>query len=116
VWQLSPGTVLDEEAVVHLRWDRPQTEGLEPIKELAMSAKVLKNGLPIAVTPKPGAKTARASGVIELRICDEATKRTCIPVRRPVELDFAIEPSQGLKLGEHSAPVAEVVVVLPAVH
>jgi thiol-disulfide isomerase/thioredoxin/sugar lactone lactonase YvrE len=109
VWHLPTGTVLDEVSLVKINWDRAQFDHMEPMRDLAMQGLVVKNGFPFSVKPHPGAKTAHASGTLELRVCDEKTRKTCIDVKRPVELDLAVSGDDEGAAG----PVTEIAVVLP---
>jgi hypothetical protein len=62
-------------------------------------------GFDIAVTPTAGVPSAALAGDVDIVVCDIATHRVCVPVKRRIEMTFLAEGKTG---------TAEVSVPLPA--
>jgi hypothetical protein len=50
-----------------------------------------QQGFDVAIEPASGATQASLTGVLDLVICDIETHKVCVPVRRTVRAEFAVE-------------------------
>jgi hypothetical protein len=88
-WSAPPGTGLNEEAPFKVQWNR--SEGLvEAPPETKSTGASAKDGFKVAVKPAAGAPRATLDGEIDLVVCDVATHRVCVPVRRALALGFIV--------------------------
>jgi hypothetical protein len=102
-WKLPEGTGINDDAPFHARF--PGHDGLASAPpEARAKGKEIAAGVDVPIGRAPGAKSAHLVADVDIVICDIATHRVCVPVRR--ELDLT------LKFGG-SAPAA-VTVPLPA--
>jgi thiol-disulfide isomerase/thioredoxin len=102
-WKLPEGTGVNEDAPFRARF--VGSEGLaSPPPETRAKGKEIAAGVDVPIARAPGAKSAHVVADVDIVICDIATHRVCVPVRR--ELDLT------LKFGG-TAP-ATVTVPLPA--
>jgi thiol-disulfide isomerase/thioredoxin/DNA-binding beta-propeller fold protein YncE len=91
-WQTPAGTGVNEDAPFRARWIA--SNGLaQPPVEIRTKGSEVQNGFEFSLVPAPGAERVHLIGDLDLVICDVATHRVCIPVRREVELTFRTEPT-----------------------
>jgi len=57
----------------------------------AVGSGAVVSGSALSVEPLAGASSASLTGVLDLVICDIETHRVCVPVRRTVKADFAVQ-------------------------
>jgi hypothetical protein len=53
----------------------------------------VRSGFDVTLTPIAGVLGGRLAGWVDIVVCDTATHRVCIPVRRNLELPFRVAPS-----------------------
>jgi thiol-disulfide isomerase/thioredoxin/sugar lactone lactonase YvrE len=84
-----PGTSINEDAPFRLRWSNG--EGLaEAPADYKATGREAKGGVAFKVAPKPGARSVSLEGGLDLVLCDEATHKVCVPVRRRVRAEVAV--------------------------
>lgn len=84
-----PGTAINDEAPFRLRWSKG--EGLAEVPaDYKATGKEAKGGVALKVAPKPGASAALLEGQLDVVLCDEATHKVCVPVRRRVKAEVAV--------------------------
>jgi hypothetical protein len=88
VWSAPAGTGVNEEAPFKVRWNR--SEGLEAPPEMKSTGAMVKDGFDVPVKPFAGVPHANLAGTIDLVVCDTATHKVCIPVKRSVDLGFIV--------------------------
>ncbi len=88
-WQAPAGTAVNEEAPFRAVW-RDQRGLVAVPSNVKATGSAVKDGFRMTVTPEPGAKSARLSGEVDLVLCDSATHKVCVPVRRAVELSIVV--------------------------
>ncbi len=95
-WRIPPGTGVNEGAPFHVRWR--QSDGLS-VPPPAMNAKGadVEQGFDVELTPIAGAPGGTLVGDVDIVVCDVATHRVCVPVRREVELPFRVEEAAPAK-------------------
>ncbi len=107
-WKAPAGTGVNEEAPFKVRWNR--SEGLsEAPPEMKSTGATVKDGFAIPLKPMQGVPRATLDGEIDLVVCDVATHKVCVPVRRALELGFVVtdgapaEPTLDIVLPEAKA-------------
>ncbi len=106
-WRIAKGTGVNEEAPFRVRWTT--SEGLaEAPADLKGSGVDAQRGFDVAVTPTKGAVRAHLVGRVEIVVCDAATHKVCLPVRRNIDMSF--------RVGADAKPKVEVFVALPEAH
>jgi hypothetical protein len=88
-WKLPPGTGVNDGAPFRVHWTT--SDGLEraPDEMRAKGADV-QQGFDVTVTPMPGTPGAALAGEVSVVVCDVATHRVCVPVRRDIEMSFRV--------------------------
>lgn len=88
-WQTPAGTGINEDAPFRVRWKK--SEGLtEAPPEMKATGANVKDGFDVHVAPLPGAPRATLDGDVDVVVCDVATHRVCVPVRRSLDLGFVV--------------------------
>ncbi|MEO6417869.1 MAG: redoxin family protein [Polyangiaceae bacterium] len=89
-WQTPAGTGVNEDAPFRARWI--ESTGLtQPPVELRAKGGEVQKGFDFSLVPAEGAERVHLVGDVDLVICDIATHRVCIPIRREVDLTFHTE-------------------------
>jgi hypothetical protein len=108
-WKAPQGTGVNEEAPFKVRWNR--SEGLsEAPPEMKSTGATVKDGFAIPLKLMGGVPRATLDGEMDLVVCDVATHKVCVPVRRALELGFVVtnqapaEPTLEITLPEAKAP------------
>ena len=108
-WDAPKGTGVNEEAPFKVRWKK--AEGLsETPADTKTTGATVKKTFDLVVKPAaaPRARGSRASSIMV--VCDVETHAVCVPVRRALELGFAVtkdgaaETVLKVKLPEAKAP------------
>ncbi len=89
-FQTPAGTGVNEDAPFRARWIEATGLAQTPAELRAKGGEVQK-GFDFSVVPAPGADKVHLVGDVDLVICDIATHRVCIPIRREVDLSFRTE-------------------------
>jgi hypothetical protein len=88
-WSTPRGTGVNEDAPFKVRWNR--SEGLlEAPPEMKATGASVKEGFKVPVKPATGAPRATLDGELSLVVCDTATHRVCVSVRRSLMLGFIV--------------------------
>lgn len=88
-WDAPKGTGVNEEAPFKVRWKK--AEGLsETPADTKTTGATVKKTFDVMVKPASGAARARLEGELDMVVCDVETHAVCVPVRRALELGFAI--------------------------
>jgi thiol-disulfide isomerase/thioredoxin len=108
-WDAPKGTGVNEEAPFKVRWKK--AEGLsETPKDTKTTGATVNKTFDVRVLPAAGATRARLEGELDLVVCDVDTHAVCVPVRRALDLGFAVtkdgaaETVLNVKLPEAKAP------------
>ena len=88
-WLLPKGTGVNDGAPFRVRWKTSDGLAHAPEEMRAKGADV-QQGFDVEVTPTTGTTRARLVGDADLVICDVATHRVCVPVKREIEMSFAV--------------------------
>ncbi len=93
-WSAPAGTGVNEDAPFRLRWKGGSglAETPPPTKT---TGKTVKDGFDVPVKPAGGAARATLEGEIDLVICDVATHKICVPVKRALSLRFVTVEGAG---------------------
>jgi hypothetical protein len=122
-WIAPPGTGVNDEAPFKLRWRT--SDGLsEPPEDVAATGAAVSSGFDVALRPNKGTRFAKLLGDVSLVVCDVATHSVCVPVRRELEMSFAVgtgtttKPARAGMAGasaknEQATPVATIQVSVP---
>jgi hypothetical protein len=88
-WQIPKGTSVNDEGPFRLRWKT--SEGLiEVPEERTDKGQAVADGLDVAVKPAPEADEAKLVGEISMVVCDSETHSVCVPIKRTIEMSFAV--------------------------
>ena len=108
-WDAPKGTGVNEEAPFKVRWKK--AEGLsETPRDTKTTGATVKRTFDVMVKPAAGAARAKLEGELDLVVCDVETHAVCVPVRRALDLGFAVtrdgaaETVLNVKLPEAKAP------------
>jgi hypothetical protein len=88
VWSAPSGTGVNEDAPFKVRWK--SSEGLDAPPEMKSTGAMVKDGFDVPVKPFAGVPHANLAGVIDLVVCDTATHKICVPVKRALDLGFIV--------------------------
>jgi sugar lactone lactonase YvrE len=95
-WQLPTGTGVNDGAPFRVRWR--SSEGLvRAPDELRSKGADVRDGFDVAVTPMKGVPGAELVGDVDVVVCDVATHRVCVPVRREIGMSFRLGTVAGNK-------------------
>ena len=84
-WQLPEGTGINDDAPFHARYSGDDGLVSAP-PEARAKGKEIAAGIDVPFTRAPGAKSAHLIADVDVVICDIATHRVCVPVRRELDL------------------------------
>ena len=88
-WSVPSGTDINDDAPFNVRWG--SSDGLvAPPSDIRGTGKDVKGGFEIPIDVLPGAVGAKLAGDVDLVVCDIATHSVCVPLKRKLELTFAI--------------------------
>ena len=88
-WSVPSGTDINEDAPFAVRW--ASSDGLvTPPTDIHGTGKDVKDGFDVPIDVLPGAAGAKLAGDVDLVVCDVATHAVCVPLKRKLELTFAI--------------------------
>lgn len=87
MWKVPEGTGVNDEAPFRVRWTT--SEGLlEAPKDTKGQGSDAREGFRVAVTPAPGIPSAQLKGTVDVVVCDVATHKVCVPVKRRIDMAF----------------------------
>jgi thiol-disulfide isomerase/thioredoxin len=95
-WDAPKGTGVNEDAPLKVRWR--SSEGLARVPDdVKTVGGAVKSGLDVAIEPL-NAPAATLIGDLDMVVCDIATHRVCVPLRREITLGLELDAG-----GPHSA-------------
>jgi DNA-binding beta-propeller fold protein YncE len=95
-WDAPKGTGVNEDAPLKVRWR--SSEGLARVPDdVKTVGGAVKSGLDVAIEPLH-APAATLTGDLDMVVCDVATHRVCVPLRREITLGLELDAA-----GPHSA-------------
>lgn len=104
-WSVPQGTVINDEAPFKLLWT--SSDGLvSPPTDIKGHGKDVLSGFEIPIDVMPGSAGAKLSGDLDIVVCDDVTHSVCVPIKRRVELTFAV--------GAKGSPKGSVALPLPS--
>ena len=104
-WSVPNGTAINDEAPFAVRWTG--SDGLStPPTDIHGHGKDVESGFEVPIDVMPGSAGAQLTGDIDLVVCDTVTHSVCVPIKRRVELTFAI--------GAKGSPKGTVTLPLPS--
>jgi hypothetical protein len=86
-WALPPGTGVNDGAPFRVRWRSSEGLSRVPDEQRSKGADVA-GGFDVAIAPMKGVPGAELVGDVDLVVCDVATHRVCVPVRREIDMSF----------------------------
>ena len=89
-WRIPSGSGVNPDAPFHVRWMQSDGVVVPPPAMKATGADV-QAGFDVSLTPIDGVIGGRLVGEVDIVVCDVATHRVCVPVRREIELPFRVE-------------------------
>ncbi len=96
IWDAPAGTGVNEDAPLKVRWR--SSEGLARVPDdVKTVGGAVKSGLDVAIEPLQ-APAATLIGDLDMVVCDVATHRVCVPLRREITLGLELDAT-----GPHSA-------------
>jgi sugar lactone lactonase YvrE len=84
-WTLPDGTGINADAPFRLVWASAEGLSKSPAPQRGKGADIAR-GLDIVAEPSPGSASATMTGVLDVVVCDIATHRVCVPVRRTLSV------------------------------
>jgi hypothetical protein len=88
-WVVPVGTGVNDDAPFRLRWKT--SDGLsEPPQDVTSKGASVSTGFDVDVKPNKGTNYAKLVGDVDLVVCDVATHSVCVPVKRELEMTFAV--------------------------
>ncbi|HSQ61619.1 MAG TPA: hypothetical protein VLM85_00335 [Polyangiaceae bacterium] len=103
-WALPEGTGINDDAPFSVRWG--SSDGLStPPGDIRGLGKQVAGGFDIPIEIMPGSTGALLAGDIDLVVCDVATHSICLPLKRRLELTFAV--TKGSAAGKVTLPLPQ---------
>lgn len=88
-WSVPKGTEINDEAPFAVRWTG--SDGLAtPPNDIRGHGKDVESGFEVPIEVMPSSAGAQLLGDIDLVVCDTVTHSLCVPIKRRVELTFAV--------------------------
>ncbi len=88
-WGVPSGTAINDDAPIAVRWQ--SSDGLvAPPSDIKGHGKDIANGFDIPIELFAGASGGQLIGDLDLVVCDVETHSVCVPIKRRVELTFAV--------------------------
>ncbi len=88
-WSVPSGTAINDDAPFGVRWASSDGLVASP-SDIRGTGKDVRNGFDVPIDVMAGADGAMLSGDIDLVVCDIETHSVCVPLKRRLELTFAI--------------------------
>ena len=89
-WKIPPGTGINDDAPFKVRWTTSEGLSEVPPDEKSKGADV-KLGFDVVVAPLAGEPAAHLAGTVDVVVCDVETHKVCVPVKRKIEVTFAVQ-------------------------
>ena len=88
-WSVPSGTEINDEAPFAVRWT--SSDGLvTPPADIQGRGKDVRTGFEVPIEIMPDAAGGKLSGDLDIVVCDDVTHSVCVPIKRSVELTFAV--------------------------
>ena len=89
MWKIPAGTAINDDAPLKVRW--AQSDGvMSPPADVKTVGRDAREGLDLSVQPKADVKQAKLDGILDVILCDVATHKVCVPVRRTLRAEIAV--------------------------
>ncbi len=93
-WSVPSGTAINDDAPFQVRWG--SSDGLvAPPTDIKGQGKDVEGGFEVPIELMAGTSGGQLTGDIDLVVCDVETHSVCVPLKRRLELTFAV--SKGAK-------------------
>jgi hypothetical protein len=89
-WKIPAGTGINDDAPFRVRWTTSEGLAEVPAEEKAKGADV-RLGFDVTVAPLKGEPAAHLAGNVDVVVCDVETHKVCVPVKRKIEVTFAVQ-------------------------
>ena len=104
-WSVPKGTAINDDAPFAVRWTG--SDGLAvPPTDIHGHGKDVESGFDVPLEVNPGSAGAQLTGDVDVVVCDTVTHSVCVPIKRRIELTFAV--------GAKGAPKGTVNLPLPS--
>lgn len=88
-WSVPKGTEINDEAPFAVRW--ASSDGLvSPPTDIKGHGKDAASGFDVPIETMPDASGGKLAGDLDLVVCDTVTHAVCVPIKRRLELTFAV--------------------------
>lgn len=88
-WSVPSGTAINDDAPFTVKWT--QSDGLvSPPADIKGHGKDVEGGFDVPIDLMPGSSGGQLTGDIDLVVCDIETHSVCVPLKRRLELTFAV--------------------------
>jgi hypothetical protein len=89
-WKIPPGTGINDDAPFKVHWTT--SEGLSEVPpEAKTKGADVRQGFDVEVAPMKGEPAAHLAGNVDVVVCDVETHKVCVPVKRKIEVTFAVQ-------------------------
>lgn len=88
-WGVPNGTAINDDAPIAVRWQSSDGLVASPT-DIKGHGKDIANGFDIPIELFAGASGGQLIGDLDLVVCDVETHSVCVPIKRRVELTFAV--------------------------
>ena len=89
-WKIPAGTGINDDAPFSVRWTTSVGLAEVPPEEKSKGADV-KSGFDVMVSPLKGEPAANLGGILNVVVCDAETHKVCVPVKRKIDVTFAVQ-------------------------
>ena len=101
-WSVPKGTEINDEAPFAVRW--ASSDGLvSPPTDIKGHGKDAAAGFDVPIETMPDASGGKLAGDLDLVVCDTVTHSVCVPIKRRLELTFAV--GKGTSQGRVTLPL-----------
>lgn len=88
-WDVPDGTAINDDAPIAVRWQSSDGLATSPT-DIKGFGKDIAHGFDVPIDLFAGASGGQLIGDLDLVVCDVATHSVCVPIKRRVELTFAV--------------------------
>ncbi len=88
-WDVPKGTEINDDAPIAVRWKSSDGLASTP-SDITGHGKDIANGFDIPIELFKGASGGQLIGDLDLVVCDIETHSVCVPIKRRIELTFAV--------------------------
>jgi hypothetical protein len=88
-WDVPKGTEINDDAPIAVKWKSSDGLATTP-SDITGHGKDIASGFDISIEPFAGASGGQLAGDLDLVVCDIETHAVCVPIKRRIELTFAV--------------------------